>query len=108
MKGLNFLYSLCMCLCYSHTVIFKCSSWFYSPNPTLLNSCNGILLRYNIKLVLKLTSLRRNITHLLIISHVHKLHDPLLYVRSAAIPKVPLGSAQFCQELFGFGRRNCN
>lgn len=63
---------------------------------------------YNIKLVLKLTSLRRNITHLLIISHVHKLHDPLLYVRSAAIPKVPLGSAQFCQELFGFGRRNCN
>lgn len=103
MKGLNFLYSLCMCLCYSHTVIFKCSSWFYSPNRLVV-----MVFYYNIKLVLKLTSLRRNITHLLIISHVHKLHDPLLYVRSAAIPKVPLGSAQFCQELFGFGRRNCN
>lgn len=47
-------------------------------------------------------------THLLIITHVHKLHDPLLYVRSASIPNVPLGSAEPGQELLSLGRTNGN
>lgn len=50
------------------------------------------------------TLLEKRTTHLLIKSHVHKLHNPLLYVRSAAIPDVPLGSSQFGQELQSLGR----
>lgn len=45
-------------------------------------------------------------THLLVEPHVHELHDPLLHVWPAAIPDVPLGSAQPREELLSFGRRD--
>lgn len=45
---------------------------------------------------------------LLVEAHVHELLDPLLHVGSAAIPDIPLGSAQLRQELLSFGRRDAH
>lgn len=47
-----------------------------------------------------------SLAHLLIEAEVHELLDPLLHVRPAAIPDVPLGPAQLRQELLSFRRRD--
>lgn len=59
-------------------------------------------------ILLGVIMLLRLLTHRLVITHIHELLDPLLHIRTATVPEVPLRPSEGSQKLLGLRRRNCD